>query len=313
MAINPLIALQAQTPDLGQAIGSGLQNAGSLQTLVDNKQMAPARKQAAAADMDMNLIKSLAIGSKQLKYYLDNNDIGGAEKFLNERKAHAQALGLPTEHTDTALNDLKTDVNLLKKKTEDTINIGTQLGIFGKSDTGFSEANQLRSQFLSQTKDFAAQSDALGRVVASAEDPSAAGDMSLVFAYMKILDPGSTVREGEQATARNAAGVPDQIRNIYNRVMSGQQLGEDQRADFVDRSFRLYDSSKEGYDARVGSYSDIAARANLNPQDIIQAQPDIFGGKYQETRERLTKKKSKGKNVPPPDAPIDDLINHYNK
>ena len=37
---------------------------------------------------------------------------------------------------------------------------------------------------------------------------NAAGDMALIFSYMKMLDPNSTVREGEYATAEAAAGVP---------------------------------------------------------------------------------------------------------
>jgi len=34
---------------------------------------------------------------------------------------------------------------------------------------------------------------------------------------MKILDPGSVVREGEFATAQNSAGIPERIRAKYNR------------------------------------------------------------------------------------------------
>jgi len=39
-----------------------------------------------------------------------------------------------------------------------------------------------------------------------------------------MLDPGSVVRESEFATAQNAAGVPDQVRNMYNKVLSGTRL-----------------------------------------------------------------------------------------
>ena len=39
-------------------------------------------------------------------------------------------------------------------------------------------------------------------------------DISLVFSYMKMLDPTSVVREGEQATLTNASGVGDRWLNI---------------------------------------------------------------------------------------------------
>lgn len=55
-----------------------------------------------------------------------------------------------------------------------------------------------------------------------------ASQISLVFSYMKALDPTSTVREGEFATVQNAAGVPEQIRNQYNKVMSGNFLTANQ-------------------------------------------------------------------------------------
>jgi len=45
---------------------------------------------------------------------------------------------------------------------------------------------------------------------------------------MKILDPSSTVREGEYATAQNTVGVTDKIRNAYNKAIDGSFLTDDQ-------------------------------------------------------------------------------------
>lgn len=61
-----------------------------------------------------------------------------------------------------------------------------------------------------------------------AKQGNPASQISLVFSYMKALDPTSTVREGEFATVQNAAGVPEQIRNQYNKVMSGNFLTSNQ-------------------------------------------------------------------------------------
>lgn len=47
------------------------------------------------------------------------------------------------------------------------------------------------------------------KVQGAAERPSAANDLAMIFAYMKMLDPGSVVREQEFANAQNAAGIPD--------------------------------------------------------------------------------------------------------
>jgi hypothetical protein len=44
-------------------------------------------------------------------------------------------------------------------------------------------------------------------------DPNGVNAVATVFAFMKALDPGSTVREGEQASAQNSGGVPTAIVN----------------------------------------------------------------------------------------------------
>jgi len=61
---------------------------------------------------------------------------------------------------------------------------------------------------------------------------TAADDIALIFSFMKTLDPGSTVREGEFATASNAGGIPERVWNLYNKVKAGQFLTDEQRKDF---------------------------------------------------------------------------------
>ena len=40
------------------------------------------------------------------------------------------------------------------------------------------------------------------------------------------------MREGEFATAQNAAGVPDRLRAMYNNVASGQRMTPEQAAEY---------------------------------------------------------------------------------
>lgn len=85
----------------------------------------------------------------------------------------------------------------------------------------------------------------------AAENPSAAGDLSLIFQYMKVLDPGSTVREGEFANAQNAAGVPDRIRNLFNNWSKGQRLDEKQRQDFITQAKKIVDARGKSIDPLI--------------------------------------------------------------
>lgn len=136
----------------------------------------------------------------------------------------------------------------------------------------YSESEAMRKEFnsLKSVQDFSLQSSAYGRLAASAADPSPAGDLALIFNYMKVLDPGSTVREGEAASVRNAGNVPQRVIAQYNTLFSGEgSLSEEQRADVVKRSERLYKSAEESFGKIFDQYSGIANRRRLPIEDVL--------------------------------------------
>lgn len=110
--------------------------------------------------------------------------------------------------------------------------------------------NDISDDLYKESGDFTVQLASMGRVRQSAQEPSAAGDMALIFNYMKMLDPNSVVREAEYATAENARGVPSTVRNIWNRVLNGERLAEDQRGDFVNRAERLFAQARADQETR---------------------------------------------------------------
>lgn len=140
----------------------------------------------------------------------------------------------------------------------------------GQANDRKSEAD-LRKEFnaRAEVKDFNTIRSAYQNVQSASQNPSAAGDLSMIFAYMKLLDPGSVVREQEFANAQNAAGVPDQVRNMYNRALNGQRLNPTQRQDFVSQAERLYGSRRQTYDQIVGEYRGYAQDYGLEPDRIV--------------------------------------------
>jgi len=126
-----------------------------------------------------------------------------------------------------------------------------------------------RKEFTKLSGDFITLRDAIGKVEQAALNPSAAGDLSLIFNFMKIQDPGSTVREGEFATAQNAAGVPDRARAQYNRIVSGERLTENQRQDFVDTAGRAFASQTDKQIQLEESFKSIAERQGMAPEDVV--------------------------------------------
>jgi hypothetical protein len=128
--------------------------------------------------------------------------------------------------------------------------------------------NELADDVRTESKDFALQTAAYGRIQASATDPSAAGDLALIFNYMKVLDPGSTVREGEFANAESSGSVDDRIWGLYNKVLRGTRLSDPQRADFINRSARLYNSAVQDQQRRNDRFRQRGLNAKL-PEAFI--------------------------------------------
>ena len=94
--------------------------------------------------------------------------------------------------------------------------------------------------------------------------------MAMVFSLMKMYDPTSTVREGEQAQAQNAAGVPDRIKNIYNSLITGERLSPKQRREFLGIARDMFDVQIAPQQERVKKFSAFAAERNMNPYYIIE-------------------------------------------
>lgn len=154
-----------------------------------------------------------------------------------------------------------------------------------KAQGGFEDAKEeadvsagLRKEYSGLSKDYRDVRDAYRRVEVSAEDPSAAGDVAMIFNYMKMLDPGSVVREGEFATAQNSGGVPDKIRATYNQVLEGTRLTPQIRADFLDRAGRLFTTQDAQHSKLVDEFTGISERLNLDPRNVVVDFTSASGG-----------------------------------
>ena len=151
---------------------------------------------------------------------------------------------------------------------------------------------QLRKEFdqLPDVKDFHDVANSYDIISDLAKRPATAqNDLSLIFAYMKMLDPGSVVREGEFANAQNTAGVPDQIRNLYNRAATGQRLNSDQRKEFTNTAGGIYQSRKRRYDQIVKQYQGYARDSGFG-ETVIQPRIPAGGGAGDGKTDDLLKK-----------------------
>lgn len=162
----------------------------------------------------------------------------------------------------------------------------------------FTNENQLRDEFVNQARPFVIQRDAFDRIQASSEDPSGAGDIAMIFSFMKVLDPNSSVREGEYANADNSGGVPGTVTTLYNRLLGNPQgrLSETQRDDFLNRSKKLFRTAVGNHKALEAEYKGLAKRNALNPRNAV---PDMV--------------KRGGARVPAMPTPSGMMFSHYHE
>lgn len=153
----------------------------------------------------------------------------------------------------------------MRKSGSPTVNINNT-----PAQRDFGNINELGSAFQKEIGDHITVANSYGAVISAANDPSAAGDLSMIFAYMKILDPGSVVRESEFATAQNAANVPERIRAAYNRALKdGTRLTPEMRADFIATARRIAQQRQRQLNPILNRYRRRASGVGLDPSLVV--------------------------------------------
>jgi len=135
---------------------------------------------------------------------------------------------------------------------------------------GFDNTLKLRSDFRSEPtyKAYQEVDSAFRQVKEGAKMQSPAGDLAAATKVMKILDPGSVVRESELGMAIAATGLADRVGNYATMVLKGTKLTPSQRKDFTDLSEKLYNAAANQYNAKRAEYETIANRNQLNAEDV---------------------------------------------
>jgi hypothetical protein len=144
-------------------------------------------------------------------------------------------------------------------------------------DKAFARIGSLRTEFLGipEVKEFRQVQNATRQIIDLTSKGTPIGNIGSVFSLMKILDPGSTVREGEAASVQNAAGVPDRFRNAYNQLISGEGLSQSQRTDMADIARSIYNQRLTGYNSLAETYRGLMTEQSADPdkQGITLATP----------------------------------------
>jgi hypothetical protein len=139
------------------------------------------------------------------------------------------------------------------------------------ADKGIEQEQSLRKEYggTAEAKNYPIIKNALDRITLGVKSDDAAGDMAIVYGFMKLQDPESAVREGEYATAENSAGISDRITSIYNRVVDGDRLTPGQRAMFLKQAQGQYSNWVNLLGTQNKRFTDIATASGVDPARVV--------------------------------------------
>ena len=141
----------------------------------------------------------------------------------------------------------------------------------------FKQEKELRTEFETRSKEFKGLTDAFGRILVGAQDQSGLGDMTIIFNYMKMLDPTSTVREGEYAAAEDTQGLPEWVSVMYNKTIDvsrgkgsrAEVFGQIGRQRFVSMTEALFREKFAIYQRQADHMTKLADNYGLDVGNIV--------------------------------------------
>jgi len=133
----------------------------------------------------------------------------------------------------------------------------------------FEQEGKLRKEFQDRTKVYGELGTTYSNIESSAKVKTGPGDIALITGFMKMLDPGSVVRETEFATARDTAGLYTRLENSLKKAESGQFLQPKQREEFVNLAKQYLDSAQKKAGDDKKALGVVVKNYKLNPDNVF--------------------------------------------
>lgn len=148
----------------------------------------------------------------------------------------------------------------------------------------FTQEEKIRKEWQGRSKMYGELQGTFNTLQASASSANGPGDIALITGFMKMLDPGSVVRETEFATARDTAGLFTQLQNKLEKAQNGQLLSPQQRREYVALSKKYLDSAETKAAQEKKDLGIVVKNYRLNPENVFGAEtvttpPPAGGGR----------------------------------
>jgi len=111
--------------------------------------------------------------------------------------------------------------------------------------------------------------DAMGRITATEGENTPAGGLSLLYAYMKMLDPDTGIRNEEVRNAESLGGLPGQAYRWIAHLKGDNPLPPKVQQDFLASAKKLYTQYRKDYEDVAEQYRALVTRQGLNPDNVV--------------------------------------------
>lgn len=197
--------------------------------------------------------------------------------MVGKRTGQVKAQGAPKTPGIIAEYTTARDMGLIPPNTTltDYVTMKTPKTVLDMTggQKGFENELKLGGAFKGEPvyKAFSEMKSAYGQITDSLKQTSPAGDLAAATKFMKLLDPGSVVRESELAMAMAASGALDRATNYAQNVIKGTKLTPTQRADFQLLADKLYGTAASTYNDKRGEYIQQGEEYGLNATRAVGA------------------------------------------
>jgi hypothetical protein len=137
-----------------------------------------------------------------------------------------------------------------------------------------SDVSTFRGQYIRESGGFAEVKRAYNSIQTALKSPSPAGDLSVIFNYMKMLDPTSVVRESEAAAVAATGSFGERLKAAGERLLGGERLTPAMRADFASQAHGAFTASREQQEQLQTQWKEMAVGSGLDPDLAV---PDYIG------------------------------------
>lgn len=121
------------------------------------------------------------------------------------------------------------------------------------------------------------------------------GGIAMLFSYIKMLDPTSTVNTGEQELVSNSGAIDQRLRGLFNSMLRGESsMDETLAKHYRAEAAKIMEARRAQARAAAVTYRGLATGAGVAPDDVVG--PDMWAdilGSNADTLDKIRKEATK--------------------